>query len=124
MNEYQLQQSIVAECDLRANQDKHYGLILAIPNGQFRRGQRMEPGLRAGAPDLLLPVPRRGYHGLFMELKVGRNRLTAQQSAWLSNLKFLGYCAVVVYDDPAEAMRVLQWYLEDSGKNVPGDCHQ
>lgn len=113
MSEHALQASIIAECDLRANQDPRWGLLMAIPNGQYRKGQRMEPGLRAGVPDLFLPVARHGYFGLWIELKVGKNTPTAQQKIWLSTLFQLGYSVAEVYDDPAEAIRVLEWYLGD-----------
>lgn len=112
MSEYDMQASVIAECDLRANQDPRWGLVMAIPNGQYRKGQRMEPGLRAGAPDLFLPVARHGFHGLWLELKVGRNKQTASQAKWAGDLSALGYFYTVVCDYPAEAVRILRWYLE------------
>ena len=49
-------------------------------------------GLRAGYPDLFLPVSRSGYHGLFIELKrVGGRNPEPNQAMWLSSLSNEGY---------------------------------
>lgn len=114
MNERDMQASIIAECDLRANQEGEWGMIFAIPNGQYRKGQRMEPGLRSGIPDLFLPVSRSGYSGLFIELKVGRNQATREQKIWMANLLQLGYYVAEVRDDPTEAIKLIEWYLGKS----------
>lgn len=36
MTEHQLQASIIAECNLRANQDSRRGRVFAVPNGGHR----------------------------------------------------------------------------------------
>lgn len=117
MNEHQLQQSIVDEADWRANQDFRWGLLLAIPNGQYRKGQRMEAGLRAGVPDLFLPVPRAAtatdiaYHGLWIELKVGKNKPTDNQVDWAFKLCEQGYYYVWMHDDASKVIELIEWYL-------------
>lgn len=112
MTEHDMQASIIAECNWRANQDARWGLLMAIPNGQYREGQRMEPGLRAGVPDLFLPVARHSRIGLWLELKVGKNRLSPEQECWIRRLRVEGYCVEVVYDDPQKAIDIITWYLE------------
>lgn len=112
LSEHDMQRLIIAECDLRANQDPRWGYIMAIPNGQYRKGQRMEPGLRAGVPDLFLPVAMYGYHGLWIELKVGRNKQTEAQARWYVDLLNLGYQVTVVRDDADEAIARIALYLE------------
>lgn len=115
LTEFQMQASIFAEIEVRAHQDPRWGLIAAVPNGQYRHGERMEPGLRAGFPDIICPIPRRIghnlYSGLAMELKVGNNTTSEQQDYFLHMLKGHGWYTCVVYDDPAEAIRIMQWYL-------------
>ena len=37
-------------------------------------------------PDLFLPVGRGSYHGLFIELKYGKNKPTEKQTEWLKSL--------------------------------------
>lgn len=112
MTEHEMQESLFAEIDLRANQDARYAKIFAVPNGQYRPGQRMEPGLRAGAPDILWLLPACGYYGLAMELKVGKNKPTEVQSEWLQWLSDRNYFTCVVYNDPGEAMGILKRYID------------
>lgn len=114
MTEHDLQASIIAECDIRANQDPRWGMLFAIPNGGHRNirvaVKLKAEGVRAGIPDLFLPVPSRGYHGLWIELKVGRNKQTPQQAQWASNLWEMGYAYDVVYDAD-HAINFISWYL-------------
>ncbi len=72
-------------------------MMYAVPNGQYRPGQRLEPGTRSGVPDICLPVPRGDYHGMYLELKVGKNRATESQVWWLDNLKAQGYYTVCAH---------------------------
>lgn len=90
-------------------------LIFHIPNGGKRnareaaRFKRM--GVKAGVPDLFLPVPRGGCHGLFIELKAPRGRLSDYQRVWLERLKASGYAVSVCYGCD-EARRDILRYLE------------
>ena len=76
-------------------------LLHAIPNGGWRHaktaaGLKAE-GVKAGVPDLCLPVPRGGYHGLYIELKSAKGRLGKRQKEWLEMLGRNGYLAVACY---------------------------
>jgi len=72
--------------------------LFAVPNGQYRPGQRPEPGLRKGVPDLCLPVSRLGFKGqtrevygaLWIELKTKTGRLRKSQKAWQDRLQEQG----------------------------------
>lgn len=109
-----MQVSIIAECDLRANQDARWGYIFCIPNGGHRHkataGKLKAEGVRAGIPDLFLPVAARECHGLFIELKVGSNKETKRQIWWIDRLKEQGYAATVVWDAQM-AINLIAWYL-------------
>ena len=53
-------------------------------------------GVKAGVPDLFLPVSRGGYAGLFIELKRRRGgQISSEQKAWIAALLNEGYCASV-----------------------------
>lgn len=54
--------------------------------------------LNAGFPDIQLPVPRHGYHGLFIELKEPKRGVVSdEQKKWLAALNGYGYFAEVAY---------------------------
>ena len=91
------------------------GLLFAIPNGGARSavtGARLkEEGVRRGVPDMMLPVARGGFHGLFIELKAdAKARPTKEQTLWLAQLSEQGYRAVVCHG-AGEAQAALLEYL-------------
>ena len=51
-------------------------------------------GCKKGVPDLCLPVPMNGYHGLYIEMKADRGRLSKEQTRWIKALSDMGYLAV------------------------------
>lgn len=55
-------------------------MLYHIPNGGSRNKREAanlkRQGVRAGVPDLCLPVARGDYHGLYIELKYGKNTAT------------------------------------------------
>ena len=90
----------------KANESRHLqlGLMFAIPNqgGKGKsaviRGLRMvNEGLKKGVPDIFLGVPRNGKHGLFIELKVGKNKPSKNQLWWIHSLRAEGYAVEVCY---------------------------
>lgn len=111
LSEHDFQTAVIAECDRRSVQQHEYGFLFAIPNGQYRQGQRMEPGLRRGVPDLCLPVPSGQFHGLFIELKCGDNKPVREQLEWLRRLRLLGYRCEVVWDNLSDVMHIIEDYL-------------
>jgi len=89
--------------------------LFAIPNG----GQRdirvamnlKREGVKAGVWDLFLPLPRGRYHGLFIEMKFGNNKLSASQLAFGQYVVEQGYKAKVAYSCE-EAYNIIQEYLK------------
>lgn len=76
-------------------------LLYHIPNGGKRdigTAKKLKAeGVKAGVPDLCLPVARGGYNGLYIELKAGKNKPTALQCEWIEGLSKQGYCVAVCW---------------------------
>jgi hypothetical protein len=76
-------------------------MMYAIPNGGHRNIQTAarlkREGVKRGVLDINLDVPRFGFHGLRIELKVGRNKPTREQLQWIERLTDHGYLAVVCW---------------------------
>ncbi|MGN0581533.1 MAG: VRR-NUC domain-containing protein [Oscillospiraceae bacterium] len=95
-------------------------LLFHVPNGGSRNkieaANLKKQGVKSGVPDLFLPVARGGHFGLFIEMKFGKNRTTAQQKEWIEALKLQGYRCEVCYGWEA-ASEVLLDYLS-KGRTV------
>ena len=77
-------------------------LLFHIPNGGSRNKLEAvhlkQQGVKSGVPDLMLPVARRGYHGLFIEMKRTKGaRVSDEQKDWLGRLLREGYLALVCH---------------------------
>ena len=72
-----------------------------VPNGGSRNkieaARLRAQGVKSGVPDLCLPVARGGNHGLYIELKAGKNTTTENQRRWLEYLRQQGYYTAVCY---------------------------
>ena len=87
-----------------------------IPNGGSRN--RIEAhnlkleGVKAGVPDICLPVPCGNYHGLYIELKRTKGGVVSDaQKEWIEMLNGRGYLAVVA-KGANEAIKVISDYLK------------
>jgi len=56
--------------------------------------------------------PRDGYHGLYIEFKYGKNRLTSEQREFLDYANINGYKTGVAYSAEA-GIEILRAYLGD-----------
>lgn len=67
--------------------------------------------IRVGYPDLFLPVPKGGYHGLFVELKRNKKaNVREKQEWWIDQLNGQGYYATFARGE-IEAKNVILRYL-------------
>lgn len=92
-------------------------LLFHVPNGGSRdpieARHLKEQGVKAGVPDMFLPVPRGGYHGLFIELKRSKGGVVSEdQRAWLDRLRLQGYRAEVARGWDA-AREIIEEYLKE-----------
>lgn len=73
--------------------------LFHIPNesvgGQAWLIRNRQMGVKNGVPDLFLPIPMKGYHGLFIEMKATGGRVRPEQKNWIDALTAFGYMAVV-----------------------------
>lgn len=72
-------------------------------------------GLKKGFPDNFIAEPRKGLHGLFIELKRAKkslSRVSKEQKQWVAELRNKGYAACVCYG-AQHAIRVISDYLEE-----------
>src|SRR5262245_42876047 len=89
-------------------------LLYAVPNGGHRNvkvAKKLKAeGVIAGVADLCLPAARRGYHGLYLEMKSEEGVTTKEQQAFLRGVFEEGYCAVIA-QGVDEARSTLAWYI-------------
>jgi len=103
--EHHEQVTLMRWAEYQAKTRPELALLFAIPNGGARHpavaGKLKAEGVKAGVPDLFLPVPRtwRGmaFCGFFIEMKAGRNKPTAAQIEWHVKLSQQGFRVAVCY---------------------------
>lgn len=113
MSEHTEQAALFDWAKLREGEYPELALFHAIPNWRPNAAHRRylaEEGAKAGLPDTHLPVARSGYHGLWIEMKHGRNKPTDKQEWWLDRLAEQGHLAVACWTWE-EAAEVLLDYL-------------
>lgn len=75
--------------------------MYAIPNGGSRHPAEAKnlkkQGVKSGVPDICLPLPKGKYCGLYIEMKVGKNKTSDNQNEWLGYLKSKRYATAVCY---------------------------
>lgn len=115
MSEHDEQVALFQWAALAAAQYPCLQLMYAIPNGGHRipavAARLKDEGVKAGVPDICLPVPSRQYHGLYIELKFGKNKPTHEQLEWVCLLRDQGYFVTVAYGWEAASQRIRN-YLE------------
>lgn len=116
--EHQEQAALMRWAEYQSKKLPELALLFAIPNGGARHpavaGKLKAEGVKAGVPDLFLPVPRNvqgiAFNGLFIEMKAGRNKPTPPQVQWIMRLSQHGYRVAVCWGWEA-AREVIEEYL-------------
>jgi len=67
-------------------------------------------GLKKGFPDISLPVARGEFHGLFIEMKFGKNKQSPEQKEWEAALTVQGYKYSLAYSG-SSAVQIIKDYL-------------
>jgi len=114
-SEHDEQVALITWCRYHVGRWPELDLLFAIPNGGHRHpavaGKMKAEGVRAGVPDLFLPVSRGLWNGLFLELKTATGRWTPEQREWICRLEGQGYRAEVCKGWEAAAA-VIEDYMQ------------
>lgn len=112
--EHDEQAALFEWADAAQGEHPELAMLFAIPNGGARHpavaAQLKAEGVKAGVPDVCLPVARGRFHSLWIEMKRKPNRTSDAQRAWLDALRQHGHCAVVCWS-MAEAQQTIMAYL-------------
>jgi len=117
MSEYEHQKRLFEEVESLKTTHPELNYLYHIPNGEYRTkataGKLRAMGVKAGIPDIHLPIARGSYHGLYIELKsLKRGAKTSDnQDGWIEALRDNGYC-VGVCRGWREALRLILDYME------------
>lgn len=98
-------------------------LMYHVPNeGKRTNGGILKAaGLKSGVPDICLPVANNGFHGLYIELKFGKNKATKSQEAFMALLEKQGYKTAVCYGAEEAGEEILD-YLTEPGRMPKKAC--
>lgn len=117
-NQYEAadQEAIFAWAKMQESVYPELKLLHHIPNGGSRNkieaANLKRQGVKAGVPDIYLPVPKGKYHGLYIELKHGKNKLSDLQREWLAWLNDQGYLALCIHGWE-DAIKIIEKYLKE-----------
>jgi|TARA_R100001015_G_C4625922_1_gene184666 hypothetical protein len=109
MKEYELQKAVCKYLDLQGY------LYCGSMGGNYQphvsvRMRAKKSGYKRGFPDLFIYEPVGKFHGLAIELKVGKNRATKEQLKWRDELNKRGYVAEICHGLD-NAISVIETYL-------------
>ena len=90
-------------------------------NGAFLNGDKKQraiqmnklkaQGAKKGVLDIFLPKAKGVYHGMYIEMKFGRNTMTDEQKEFATDLAVDGYCMFTCYNSE-EAINATKLYLK------------
>ena len=122
--EFNIQKQIFEWANMSIRKYPELKLLNASLNGvkltsKVAGARAKQGGMKKGFPDLFLPVARKGFHGLFIELKRDENKIlnikkgvvSKEQHDWIDELNKQGYLAVVCYGFDS-AVCVIAEYLK------------
>lgn len=119
-SEHSEQCALVEWARLQAGKWPELALLFAIPMGGARYAtvgaMLRKEGARKGILDLCLPVARKGYHGMYIEMKKRRGGVVSpEQKWWIDALTAQGYKVTVCHGFDAARAEITD-YL--GGKNA------
>ncbi len=107
----------------RMQYPKYAKCLFSIPNGAHLAGDARlraikmnnlkASGLVPGVSDLFLMIPKSGWHGLFIEMKVKGGKVSSSQKEFMTVATAMGYKAVVCFGFD-EAKDAITNYLQST----------
>ena len=95
------QQALIQWAQFQSRTYPELKLLYHVPNGGKRNKvtaiRLKKEGVKAGVPDLCLPVPKGKWHGLYIEMKAQNGKLSKKQIWWIEQLRQQGYYVAVCY---------------------------
>ena len=111
MSEHDEQAALFQWAALMERRVPELRLLYAIPNGGHRHpataAKLKREGVKPGILDTCLPVARRDWHGMYLEMKYGANKPTPDQRRWMADLQTEGYAVDVSYGWQEAAAKLL-----------------
>lgn len=110
---------------LQSGKYPELSLLYHVPNGGSRNraeaARLQAEGVKAGVPDLCLPVPRGAFHGLYIELKRLRGSRTSDlQVGWMESLMKQGYCVALCKGWEQAAQTIIEYLEQRNGGRADG----
>jgi len=99
-SEHTEQRALVTWAALQSKTIIELASLFSVPNGAYvskaQAGKLKSEGLKSGVPDLFLAIPRRGFAGMFIEMKrLSGGVVSEAQKEWHQRLAGNGYHVVV-----------------------------
>ena len=108
------QKAVIQWAEIMKNKYPCLQWLYAVPNGGKRNkaeaANLKRSGVKSGVSDLCLPYANKKYHGLYIEMKHGKNKVTESQKEFLKYINSAGYFGAVCYSAD-EAIELLSNYL-------------
>ena len=121
-DEHKLQVAICKYLDLCGYE------FFAIPNGGLRNikvaAKLKQEGVKAGVADLFVALSNGKYHGLFIEVKVGRNRQQPNQKIFEQKVLENGYQYKVVRSIDEMVAVIREYRIEQRQERTYADGYK
>lgn len=117
------QQALFQWAEYKMHEHPELESMYHCPNGGKRNKAEAvrlkHEGVKAGVPDICLPVARNGYHGLYIEMKADKGKPTKDQIEWMDRLRKQGY-RVALCHGWESAVESIEGYLKGKGTEFKG----
>ena len=111
VSEDRLQSEVVKYIQLQYPKARFCASLGGIYTGPRQAMKAKRNGYQRGFPDLQITEARKGFHGLFIEIKTYKGTATQVQKDWIKDLQDRGYRAEICKGLP-EILDLIDSYLK------------